>query len=97
MKRVLYILSLLLVLCIICYGVTGIMGTAVSYKFQIEDPAVEINIQSLEKAAQKTAYTHLSERRQQLEIQLIWFYFLIISWVIAFILLVVKRKRIINK
>lgn len=96
MKKVLYILALLFTFTIICYGALGIMGTSVSYKFEIEDPRVEINIRNLEPVDQKTAYIRLTDRKKQLRMQEIKLSVLTTTGVIAFILLMVKRKQIIR-
>ncbi|OJX37319.1 MAG: hypothetical protein BGO87_01365 [Flavobacteriia bacterium 40-80] len=94
MKKVLYTLALLFALTIICYGVLGIIGTSVSYKFEIEDPTVEINIRNLDPVDQKIAYIRLTDRKKQLRMQEVKLSVLTIIGIITFILLIVKRKQI---
>lgn len=94
MKKVLYILALLSAFTIICYGVSGIVGTGVSYKFEVEDPVVEITIRNLDAADQKIARLQFTDRKRQLRIQEIKFFVLTIAGIITFVLLMVKRKQI---
>lgn len=74
----------------------GTLGVAVSYKFEIDDPLVEISINKLEYIEKSKAYELLQSRRDQLNNQSILFGSLIIIGITTIILLVIKRRQIIK-
>jgi hypothetical protein len=88
--------GMVLSLVLICYGIIGTLGVTVSYKFEIDDPSVEISINKLEYKEKSKAYELLQSRRDQLNNQSILFGSLIIIGITTIILLVIKRKQIIK-
>lgn len=97
MKSVIYSTSIVITIILFGYGILGILGTAVSYKYEINDPAVEITLQKLAREGQPSEYSWLKEKKNQLELQEYLFSGLIIFSVAAFILLIYFRKRILQK
>jgi hypothetical protein len=97
MRKVLYILSLCLVCAFFIYSVSGSLGTAVSYKFEVEDPTVEMGIGELPQSKRTIAKDQLEEKKNRLEWQELGFNALIIGSITALGLLLYFRKRILER
>lgn len=90
MKLAIYIVSILVLSSGLMYGILGNLDTAVSYKFEIDDPTVESAINH------NPAFDQLEQKRIQLEWQELFFTGLIIFSIIGLVLLLVYQKRILR-
>jgi len=96
MRLTIYIISFLIAGALFVYGILGNLGAAVSYKFEVQDPVVEMNIEKLPQPERQVAYDQLQERKKQIELQEYFFTGLFILSVVSFILLIVYRNRILG-
>lgn len=90
MKLAIYIVSILVLSSGLIYGILGNLDTAVSYKFEIDDPTVESAINH------DQVFGQLEQKRIQLEWQELFFTGLIIFSIIGLVLLLVYQKRILR-
>lgn len=97
MRLVVYSVSIGITVILFFYGMLGILDTAVSYKYEIDDPSVEITLQKLVREEQRSAYIMLKEKKGQLELQEYFFTVVITLSILTFILLICFRKRILQK
>lgn len=96
MKLTVYIISILILSSGFVYGILGSLGTAVSYKFEIEDPIVGTEIKRLPPIKQESAFDQLEKQRIQLEWRALFFYVVIIVSIIGLVLVFVYRKQILR-
>ncbi len=96
MRLTIYIISFLIVGVLFVYGILGNLGAAVSYKFEVEDPIVEMTIEKLPQSERQAAYYQLQERKNQIELQEYFFSGLFILSIVSFSLLIVNRRRILG-
>lgn len=97
MRIAIYILSLVFSAALFIFSAFGSLGTAVSYKYEVEDPSVEIGIDHLPLSERKIAYEHLAARKNELELQDYLFTGLLILSMGCIVLLLIYRKRILGK
>lgn len=91
-----FISGVLISIILICYGIVGNLGTAVSYKFEIDDPTIEISINRLDKKEKTIAYNKLISRKKQLNNQSVFYGVMITVGITSLFLLLIKRKRILR-
>lgn len=97
MRLTLFILSMLLSIGLFCYSVLAGIGTAVSYKFEVDDPTVEMAIQELPYTEQCKAWKALESRKTELEWQSVLFTVLAVTSVLIILLLIVYRKNLLGR
>jgi hypothetical protein len=93
MRLAIYIVSILLLTSGLIYGIVGSLDTAVTYKFEIEDPTVEIAIKGLPPIEQELAFERLEQKRVDLEWQEVFLNGVIVISLIGLVLLLIYRKR----
>lgn len=96
MKLAIYIVSILVFSSGLMYGILGNLDTAVSYKFEIDDPTVESTINRKFPINHNSAFDQLEQKRIQLERQELFFTGLIIFSIIGLVLLFLYQKRILR-
>lgn len=94
MKPGYFVVFIVLAVLLFSWGVIGTLGTAVSYKYEIEDPAAITYMEDLSKEDQARAIVRFEERKEELAINEIMYIGMIVSSVVLSILLFLLRKRV---
>jgi hypothetical protein len=96
MRITLFVLAILLSLFLIGLGIIGSLGTAVSYKYEVDDPTVKTTINRLDEYDQKNEIDNLENRKQQLNSNAIIYGVVIALGITSSSILMLKRKRILK-
>ncbi|MES2557501.1 MAG: hypothetical protein V4604_15200 [Bacteroidota bacterium] len=97
MRLALFVGSIIVSAALFCYSILAGIGTAVSYKFEVDDPTVEMGIHQLPYSEQARAWKALELRKTELEWQSVLFTVLAITSVLIILLLIVYRKKLLGK
>ena len=96
MRITLFVLAILLSLFLIGLGIIGSLGTAVSYKYEVDDPTVKTTINRLDEYDQKNEIDNLENRKQQLNSNAIIHGVVIALGITSSSILMLKRKQILK-
>mgnify|MGYP007096469432 CR=1 FL=1 len=96
MRLTLYIFAILLSLFLIGLGLIGSLGTAVSYKYEVDDPTVKTTMNRLDNIDQKNEIENLVNRKQQLNSNAIIYGVVLVFGITSSSILILKRKRILK-
>jgi hypothetical protein len=96
MRITLFVLAILLSLFLIGLGIIGSLGTAVSYKYEVDDPTVKTTINRLDEYDQKNEIDNLENRKQQLNSNAIIYGVVIALGITSSSILMLKRKQILK-
>jgi hypothetical protein len=96
MRLTLYVLAILLSLFLIGLGLIGSLGTAISYKYEVDDPTIKTTINRLDEYDQKNEIDNLENRKQQLNSNAIIYGVVIALGITSSSILMLKRKQILK-
>lgn len=96
MRLTLYITAILFSLFLIGLGIIGSLGTSVSYKYEVDDPTVQIAIDRLDESEQKNEIENLEKRKHQLDSNSILYGALTVIGMSSVAILLIKRKSILK-
>jgi hypothetical protein len=96
MRITLFVLAIFLSLFLIGLGLIGSLGTAVSYKYEVDDPTVKTTINRLDEYDQKNEIDNLENRKQQLNSNAIIYGVVIAIGITSSSILMLKRKQILK-
>jgi|LakMenEpi03Aug12_release.lakeMendotaPanAssembly.Ray.scaffolds.fasta_scaffold671233_2 hypothetical protein len=96
MRITLFVLAIFLSLFLIGLGLIGSLGTAVSYKYEVDDPTVKTTINRLDEYDQKNEIDNLENRKQQLNSNAIIYGVVIALGITSSSILMLKRKQILK-
>ena len=99
MRITLFVLAIFLSLFLIGLGIIGSLGTAVSYKYEVDDPTVKTTTKSLKSNGVLRVLNeidNLENRKQQLNSNAIIYGVVIALGITSSSILMLKRKRILK-
>jgi hypothetical protein len=96
MRITLFVLAILLSLFLIGLGLIGSLGTAISYKYEVDDPTIKTTINRLDEYDQKNEIDNLENRKQQLNSNAIIYGVVIALGITSSSILMLKRKQILK-
>jgi hypothetical protein len=96
MRITLFVLAIFLSLFLIGLGLIGSLGTAVSYKYEVDDPTVKTTTNRLDEYDQKNEIDNLENRKQQLNSNAIIYGVVIALGITSSSILMLKRKQILK-